>query len=56
VLERVLGIDAEPSDDEVRIEVIELAVLPWLAGVTASAVQLTVGGIRARRTKSRSRR
>jgi hypothetical protein len=54
VMERVLGID-EPAGDDVRTEVIELAVLPWLAGVTVSAVQLTVGGIRPRRATSRSR-
>jgi hypothetical protein len=56
VMERVLGIDADPTEDGVRTEVIELAVLPWLAGVTVSTVQLSVGGVRARRPKSRSQR
>jgi hypothetical protein len=56
VMERVLGIDADPSADDVRTEIIELAVLPWLAGVTVSTVQLTVGGVRAQRAKSRSQR
>jgi hypothetical protein len=56
VLERVLGIDADPTSEDVRTEVIELAIMPWLAGVTVSTVQLTSGGVRARRPKSRSQR
>ena len=51
VMERVLGVDADPSAEDVRTEVIELAVVPWLAGITVSAVQLSVGGIRPRRPR-----
>ena len=56
VMERVLGIDADPEADDVRTEVINLAVQPWLAGTTVSAVQLTIGGVRpqsGRRSQSR---
>jgi hypothetical protein len=56
VLERVLGIDADPTGEDVRTEVIELAIMPWLAGVTVSTVQLTAGGVRPRRRKSRLQR
>ena len=56
VMERVLGIDADPGAEDVRTEVIELAVAPWLAGVSVVALQLTVGGVRPRRTKARSQR
>lgn len=55
-MERVLGLDAHPDEDEVSTEVIDLAIQPWLAGNTVSAVQLTVGGVRARRMRQRARR
>lgn len=55
-MERVLGIDGYPDEaDDVRTEVIDLAVQPWLAGVSVSAVQLTVGGVRPRPAKTKSR-
>jgi hypothetical protein len=56
VMERVLGVDSHPENDDVRTEVIDLALQPWLAGVMVSAVQLTVGGVRPQRTKIKSRR
>jgi hypothetical protein len=56
VLERVLGLDLEPEAEDVRTEVIDLAVLPWLSGVTVSSVQLTVGGVPPRKAKPKSRR
>jgi hypothetical protein len=55
-MERVLAIDGNPDADEVRTEVIDLAVQPWLAGATVSAVQLIVGGVMPRRPKRRDRR
>ena len=55
-MERVLGIDTHPEADDVRTEVIDLAVQPWLAGTTISAVQLIVGGVRPRPRKPRDRR
>ena len=54
-MERVLGLDAYP-DDESQTEVIEMAVQPWLAGTTVSAVQLTLGGVAPRRPRPRRRR
>jgi hypothetical protein len=56
VMERVLGVDSHPENDDVRTEVIDLALQPWLAGVIVSAVQLTVGGVRPQRAKIKSRR
>jgi hypothetical protein len=55
-MERVLGIDVEPDQDDVRTEVIDLAIRPWLAGSTISAVQLTIGGVRPPRHRTRLRR
>lgn len=56
MLERVLGIDDPPDAEDVRTEVIALAVQPWLAGTAVSAVMLTVGGVRPRRAKPKLRR
>jgi hypothetical protein len=56
VMERVLGIDTEPDKEDVRTEVIDLAIVPWLAGTTVSAVQLTVAGTRPARRKPKLRR
>jgi hypothetical protein len=55
-MERVLGVDTNPESDDVRVEVIDLAVQPWLAGATISAVQLTIGGVKPRRPRPRHRR
>lgn len=55
-MERVLGIDPQPEADDVRTEVIDLAIQPWLAGMAVSAVQLTIGAIHARRHHPKSRR
>ena len=56
VMERVLGIDAQPDADDVRTQIIDLAIQPWLAGTAVSAVQLTIGGVPPRRTRPKSRR
>ena len=55
-MERVLGIDGHPDSEDVRTEVIDLAVHPWLAGTTVCAVRLTVGGVSPRRSKPKPRR
>ena len=55
-MERVLGIDTQPGAEDVRTEVIDLAVQPWLAGAAVAAVQLTGGGVRPRDRKPRDRR
>jgi hypothetical protein len=55
VMERVLGIDDEPDTDNVRTEVISLAIQPWLAGIAVSAVQLSVG-VRPKRPHPKTRR
>ena len=55
-MERVLGIDEHGHRDEVRTEVIDLAIKPWLAGMTISAVQLSVGEVEPRRSKALRRR
>jgi hypothetical protein len=56
VLERVLAIDALDVGDDVRTEVVDLAVRPALAGVAVTAVTLTVGGLKPRRPKPKRRR
>jgi hypothetical protein len=56
VMERVLGIDDFRDNDEVRTEVIDLSLQPWLAGAVATAVQLTFNAARNRRPRQKSRR
>ncbi len=56
VMERVLGIDLAADGDDVRTEVIDLAVHPYVSGSAVSAVQLTVGGVPPRRPKPKRRR
>jgi hypothetical protein len=55
-MERVLGIDDFRDNDEVRTEVIDLSLQPWLAGAVATAVQLTFNAARNRRPRQKSRR
>ena len=56
VMERVLGIDNNQESGDVRVEVIDLAVQPWLAGTSISAIQLTIGGVKPRRPTPKHRR
>ena len=51
VMERVLGVDAMDDRDEVHSEVVDVGARPWLAGVTLSAVQVTVGDTTPRRRR-----
>jgi hypothetical protein len=55
VMERVLGIDTTPDAPDVRTEVIDISVRPWMAGTTVSAVQLTVGAMPARQPQQKLR-
>jgi hypothetical protein len=55
VIERVLGLDEHKDEDDVRTEVIDLAVQPRLADLMVSAVQLTIGAIRPRYAPQRRR-
>ena len=43
VIERVLG---SADDDGAWSEVVEVTARPWLGGITSSAVQIHVGGVR----------
>lgn len=56
VMERVLGLDTIPNPEDMHTEVIDLAIQPWLTGVTVSAVELTSSFVKPRRSKLRNRR
>jgi hypothetical protein len=58
VLARVLALDAPASGDDVRTEVIDLAVHPSLRDCheAVAAVELTVGGVPPRRPELKRRR
>ena len=45
-MERVLQAAHDPEEGhEGHTEVVDLGVRPWIAGTTASAVQMTIGGV-----------
>ena len=55
-MERVLGLDSQRDEDEVRTEVIDLAAQPWVAYNAVSAVELSVGRLRTRLGSPKNRR
>jgi hypothetical protein len=56
VMERVLGVDSRRDDENMRTEVIDLAIQPWLAVEAVSAIVLSIGYLGGRRGAPRRRR